>query len=118
MPTDSRTLRVYTDGSGIDGHIDTAAVVLNMPVVEVLARRTEYISAATTSTVYAAELRDIKLGLQIILNIQIKTQTPSQYTIFTNNQAAIQAIANPKYPSGQYILVRAVRLLDQLRDKE
>lgn len=115
--TDSRALRVYTDGSGIDGHVGAAAVVLNMPVADVMAKRTEYMGTTTTCTVYAAELRGIELAFRIVVDIQAKTDTAAKRVIFTDNQAAIQAMANPKSPSGQYILTKAIRTVDQLRDR-
>lgn len=43
-------LRVYTDGSGMNRHVGAAAIVLNMPVVDIPAKRTEYMGTTTTST--------------------------------------------------------------------
>lgn len=42
--TDLRALRVYGDGSGIDGDVGATAITLNIPV-DVPAKRTEYIVA-------------------------------------------------------------------------
>ncbi|RMZ90276.1 hypothetical protein DV736_g2490, partial [Chaetothyriales sp. CBS 134916] len=105
---------IYTDGSGINGHVGAAAVILSTPnsiSSPVLQRRTQYMGTDTQSTVYAAELKGILLALEIL--IANPNPEHNSFTIFTDNQSALKTLRNPGNTSGQSILVELLQTLDK-----
>ena len=98
---DTDTTCVYTDGSGIDGHVGAAAVILSNPrsiSSPVLHERMQYIGTDTQSTVYTAKLKGIVLALQIL----IANSSPEyhHFTILTGNQSALKTLRSPGTPQG------------------
>ena len=76
-----------------------------------------YIGTENAATVYAAELKGIELAFQIINQITIAINIPKKCHVFSDNQAGIRAMTNPGRPSGQHILISAIRALDELRSQ-
>jgi ribonuclease HI len=106
---DESTLCIYTDGSGIDGHVGAAAVSpqLNQYLQCYLGTEKEY-------NVYAAEIT----GFELATNIAITSpQTYSKCIIYADTQAAIQGINKPSRQSGQAHLISAINEIQALKDQ-
>lgn len=88
------TIALYTDGSGIHGRVGAAAVCPQYQET-----RTAYMGEQSEAILYAAELQGIFLALIIILR-----HRSSQAVVFTDNQAALQALQSPGRQSGQYLV--------------
>jgi ribonuclease HI len=105
---------IFTDGSGIAGHIGASTASL----IHGVTSQRRYLGTDSQSTVYAAELNGIEMALAKTRNINGQP-TAREVIIFSDSQAAIQAVQNPQRPSGQYVLsliynhVRAIRSQSQ-----
>jgi ribonuclease HI len=107
-----KSLNVYTDGSGIEGEIGSAAVC---PLLQ--QTRSAHMGPDTLSTVYAAELQGISLALQIAQEYADKSGQRKQIAIYTDNQAAIWSIAKAEGRSGAYILADVAQQVLELQNK-
>ncbi|OQV11086.1 hypothetical protein CLAIMM_14983 [Cladophialophora immunda] len=99
----SHTIYIYTDGSGINGHVGAAAVILSTLSSissRVLQKGTEYMGTDTQSTIYAAELKGILLALQILITRTGPEYNDKNFIIFTDNQSALKTLQNPRNTSG------------------
>ncbi len=102
----------------MNGHIGAAAVAPSLLSDDPSSfKRTQYMGQASASTVYAAEIRAITMACHIALEFYTKTNTTSTCIVFTDSQAALQAMASPKCSSGQHTLIEAIRALDNLRSQ-
>jgi ribonuclease HI len=106
-----RTILFFTDGSGYEGMVGASAVAPREGIFE---RR--HLGTTDESTVYVAELNGIEMAIAKFVN---QHQDNTRLIIFSDCQAAIQAVQNPKRSSGQHVLtniynhVRALRSLQQ-----
>ncbi|QQK42176.1 reverse transcriptase [Penicillium digitatum] len=111
--------RLYTDGSGYQGGIG-AAVYPAYPYRRNEARLCN-MGTDDDATVYAAELRAIEMALEVIKerfnddNEWRDCLAKSGVVIFTDNQATLRAIQNPRMPSGQGLRKATTSVLIQLR---
>jgi ribonuclease HI len=90
----------FTDGSGYDGQVGASAVAPREGIFE---RR--YLGTADDSTVYVAELNGIEMALaKFVKRAKDPAKSSAKMVIFSDSQAAIQAVQNPKRSSGQFVL--------------
>jgi len=94
---DPDTIRVYTDGSGIGGHIGAAAY---SPETSQTVK--QHLGAENQSNVYAAELTAMELAVTGI--VQTCPDNYKRCIIYADSQAAITAASKPSRQSGQAII--------------
>lgn len=107
-----RSLSIYTDGSGIDREIGTAAVC---PLIQ--QTQSVHMGPDTVSTVYAGELQGISLALQIAQEYAERGGRRQKIAIYTDNQAAIWSVAKAEGRLGAYILEEIARQVQELQDQ-
>ncbi|KJK76179.1 hypothetical protein H634G_08585 [Metarhizium anisopliae BRIP 53293] len=83
-------IHIYTDGSGINGHVGAAAVCTTTSQI-----KSAYMGDDAVSTVYAGELQGISLALQIAQEDRNRGNIRNKVLIYTDNQAAIRSVARP-----------------------
>jgi ribonuclease HI len=103
-------LIIYTDGSGIEGKVGAAAVVNTT-----LEHRHSQMGLEEDSTVYSAELRAIEMATDLIQELQYGRTRHA--TIFSDSQAALQALLRPRMPSGQIYLRGCIQNLQSLKNQ-
>ncbi|KAJ3453598.1 hypothetical protein MRS44_017845 [Fusarium solani] len=103
-------LHIYTDGSGINGHIGAAAVCTTINQT-----KNAYMGDDSVSTVYAGELQGISLALQLAREDRDRGNARKKVLIYTDNQAAIRSVARPRGESGSYLLQDITQRIQELR---
>jgi hypothetical protein len=63
----------------------------------------QHLGTTDDSTVYVAELNGIEMASAKFVN-RPDNQRPTKMVIFSDSQAAIRAVQNPKRSSGQYVI--------------
>lgn len=89
------TLCIYTDGSGINGSIGASAIAPSIKKESSVLLDPDF-----HFTVYTGELYGILLATEISLNHLRQNTWLTRVLVFTDNQAAISAIANPRNKAG------------------
>ena len=101
---------IYTDGSGINKKIGTAAV---HPASKEVRRM--YMGNSEWYTVYSAELCGIVIALEMVQALGGLVQKDRKVIINTDNQASIQAIEDPRTHSGQAFVIAVTKWISVLR---
>ncbi|EED20808.1 conserved hypothetical protein [Talaromyces stipitatus ATCC 10500] len=99
-------IAIYTDGSGYQGYIGVSMVI---PAYG--KQRTQCIGTEGTSTVYAGEACGIKFALETVLQIAEQDVRIKKPVIFSDSQAALRTLINPRMVSGQMYIRDCVDLL-------
>lgn len=106
-------LAAYTDGSGLDGRIGAAAVLmLNGTELSTLRYK---LGSETEHTVYEAEILAVILALHILTTIRRNLRS---VTIGVDNQAVLLGLKNQKSKPGHYLLDKIHDALEDFQVKQ
>ena len=94
--------------TGHNGHIGAA---IFSPTSHII--KNEYIGTEDTHNVYAGELTAIQMAVTLF---EEKFEKYQNIHIFTDNQAAIQAVEHPRRQSGQYIIKGILDIINRIQD--
>jgi len=103
---DENTLTIYTDGSGIEGHVGAAAYSPKTSQTH-----QQYLESDEGHNIYSAEVTAFELAAGIALDSPLSY---AKCVIYADSQSAIQGINNPNKQSGQRILISAIQKLETL----
>jgi len=110
MTHETDTIRFYTDGSGIEGHIGAAAYC-----PQTCATKQQYLGTDSTQNVYVAELYAVKLAIDMAQDL------PTCYrkcVIYADSQPAIKATSSPSRQSGQSVICAVLESVDSLKSQQ
>ena len=99
-------LIIYTDGSGINGHV--GAAIFSPTTVS---SEGKYMGTEDTHIVYAAELTAIQMAVTLF---EQKIEEYKNAYIFIDSQSTIKAIKHPRCQSGQYIIQEVLDTIDRI----
>ena len=108
------TTHIYTDGSGINDGIGAAIFCPTSLYTE-----QRYLSTASESIVYAAELEAISMAITHVNELTTgltNIRRPKTCCIFTDSQPAIKSLTKPKRQSEQEIIKRILDLIDKIHE--
>ena len=112
----TRSLILYTDGSGYKGGVGASAYMPTQPTARISKERTAYLGPLTQSTVYLGELQGISMALDLAQRSYNRRMT--RIDIFTDNQAAIASTEWPSRQSGQYVLRQIAEQITALKRRQ
>jgi len=101
---------VYTDGSGFDGKIGAAAVLVKNGIMKKSLRYC--LGTEADHTVYEAEAIAVTLGLHLLMETR---ETMEEVTIGTDNQAVLLGMANQKSKASHHLMDKIHDMLEDLQ---
>ncbi|KAF5340335.1 hypothetical protein D9611_007948 [Ephemerocybe angulata] len=113
---DDAPIKVYCDGSGIDGKIGAAASLYRGTDTRPMKTVHLHIGSKEEHSTYEAEWIGALLALWLISTIARDVIGLVPISLYIDNQSVIKSIRNPRPATGQYIREAFLKLADEVAD--